>query len=59
MNKPEFVYVTYIASTPEKVWQALTNPADLREWAPFDADNNLGHAGNKVKLTTVGLGDRM
>lgn len=26
MSKPEFVYVIYIASTPEKVWQALTDP---------------------------------
>src|SRR3569832_3008615 len=25
--KPGTVYVTYIASTPEKVWQALTDPA--------------------------------
>jgi len=26
-DKPSFVYVMYIASTPEKVWQALTDPA--------------------------------
>ena len=38
----------------EKVWQALTDPSHLREWAPFDADGNLGTAGNTVKLTTVG-----
>lgn len=25
MDKPHFVYVTYIASTPEKVWEALTS----------------------------------
>jgi uncharacterized protein YndB with AHSA1/START domain/DNA-binding transcriptional ArsR family regulator len=25
-DKPTFVYVTYIESTPEKVWQALTDP---------------------------------
>ena len=25
MSKPEFVYVIYIASTPEKVFQALTD----------------------------------
>ena len=24
MGKPEFVYVTYIETTPEKVWEALT-----------------------------------
>jgi uncharacterized protein YndB with AHSA1/START domain len=25
MDKPSFVYVTYIASTPEKLWEALTS----------------------------------
>ena len=39
---------------PAVVWEALTDPAQLREWAPFDADTNLGEAGNVVKLTTVG-----
>ena len=51
--KPKTVYVIYIASTLEKVWQALTDPAQLREWAPFEADGNLGAVGNTVKLTTV------
>jgi uncharacterized protein YndB with AHSA1/START domain len=31
----------------------LTDPAQLREWAPFDADRNLA-AGGTVKLSTVG-----
>jgi hypothetical protein len=26
---------------PATVWQALTDPAQLSEWAPFDADRNL------------------
>ena len=26
MDKPQFVYVTYIASSPEKVWNALIDP---------------------------------
>jgi uncharacterized protein YndB with AHSA1/START domain len=39
----------------EKVWQALTDPAHLREWAPFDADGNLGAIGT-VKLTWIGTG---
>ena len=30
MSKPKFVYVTYIAAAPEKVWEALTK-ADLTE----------------------------
>jgi uncharacterized protein YndB with AHSA1/START domain len=27
MSKPEFVYVTYIETTPEKLWEALTDSA--------------------------------
>jgi uncharacterized protein YndB with AHSA1/START domain len=30
--KPKTVYVTYIAATPEKVWQALTDPAYTRQY---------------------------
>jgi uncharacterized protein YndB with AHSA1/START domain len=40
--------------SPEKVWRALTDPAQLREWAPFDADGNMGIAGRTVRLNTVG-----
>jgi uncharacterized protein YndB with AHSA1/START domain len=32
MNKPSSVYVTYVASTPEKVWQALTDPEFTRQY---------------------------
>jgi uncharacterized protein YndB with AHSA1/START domain len=39
---------------PECVWEALTDPAQLREWAPFDADGPLDVAGNRVRLTTAG-----
>jgi uncharacterized protein YndB with AHSA1/START domain len=28
MSKPSFVYVTYIQTTPEKVWSALSDPED-------------------------------
>lgn len=38
---------------PELVWQAITDPAHLRAWAPFDADGSLAKPGAKVKLTTV------
>jgi uncharacterized protein YndB with AHSA1/START domain len=30
--KPNTLYVTYIASTPKKVWQALTDPAFTRQY---------------------------
>ena len=48
------ILVRELQHSPGKVWQALTDPAHLREWAPFDADGSLGTVGNKVKLTTVG-----
>jgi uncharacterized protein YndB with AHSA1/START domain len=48
------ILVRELRHSPEKVWQALTDPAQLREWAPFDADANLGVAGRTVQLTTVG-----
>jgi uncharacterized protein YndB with AHSA1/START domain len=35
------------------VWQALTDPAHLSEWAPFDANRNLVPVG-PVKFSTVG-----
>lgn len=47
------VLVKDLRHAPEIVWEALTDPAQLREWAPFDADGNLGHVGS-AKLTTVG-----
>jgi uncharacterized protein YndB with AHSA1/START domain len=48
------ILVRELRHAPEKVWQALTEPSQLREWAPFDADASLAAAGTTVKLTTVG-----
>ncbi len=53
-EKPTLILVRELHHSPEKVWQALTDPAHLREWAPFDADGSLAAAGATVKLTTVG-----
>ena len=47
------VLVRDLSHPPQKVWQALTNPEDLREWAPYDADRSLGAVGTAA-LTTVG-----
>jgi uncharacterized protein YndB with AHSA1/START domain len=47
------VLVRELRHPPTKVWQALTDPTELREWAPFDADRSLASVG-PVKLTTVG-----
>ena len=53
-EKWTLILVRELLHSPEKVWQALTDPAHLREWAPFDADGSLGAVGTTVKLTTVG-----
>ncbi len=51
MSKPSFVYVIYIAAPPEKVWQALTDPALTEQyWFGFrvTADGKVGD-----KMTAV------
>jgi uncharacterized protein YndB with AHSA1/START domain len=48
------ILVRELRHPPAKVWQALTEPAHLREWAPFDSDRELGTAGTTAKLSTVG-----
>src|SRR5689334_14792170 len=48
------VLVRELRHAPDKVWRALTDPAELREWAPFDADRSLATPGVTVQLTTVG-----
>jgi uncharacterized protein YndB with AHSA1/START domain len=52
-DKWTLILVRELRHPPEKVWQALTDPAQLREWAPFEADASLGKVG-LVQLTTVG-----
>ena len=52
-EKWTLVLVRELRHSPDKVWKAITDPAHLREWAPFDVDGNLGTAGARVKLTTV------
>jgi uncharacterized protein YndB with AHSA1/START domain len=47
------VLVRELHHPPAKVWQALTEPVHLREWAPFDADRTLDTTG-PVTLSTVG-----
>ncbi len=53
-EKWTLILVRELRHSPEKVWQALTDPAHLREWAPFDADGSLHTVGATVKLTWAG-----
>jgi len=39
------VFVRELGHAPGKVWAALTDPAQLREWAPFTADRDLAADG--------------
>ena len=41
---------------PARLWTALTDPADLGRWGPFDADRPLTSTG-PVRLTTRDAGD--
>jgi uncharacterized protein YndB with AHSA1/START domain len=52
-DKWTLILVRELRHPPEKVWQALTDPAQLREWAPFVVDRSLSTVGS-VNLTWVG-----
>ena len=53
-EKWTLILVRELRHSPEKVWKALTEPAHLREWAPFEATGNLDTEGATVKLTWSG-----
>ena len=53
-EKWTLILVRELRHSPEKVWQALTDPVHLREWAPFEVDRSLGTVGTTVKLTWAG-----
>lgn len=41
MSKPKFVYVTYIRTTPEKLWAVLTDPQTIKKyWFGINAECN-------------------
>jgi uncharacterized protein YndB with AHSA1/START domain len=39
------IFVRDLPHPPQAVWQALTDPAELDQWAPFTADRDLGSTG--------------
>ncbi|KAA9154306.1 metalloregulator ArsR/SmtB family transcription factor [Amycolatopsis acidicola] len=58
-DKPSYVYVTYIESTPDKVWEALTD-ADLtaRYWGHSNvSDWQSGSKWEHVRLDGSGIAD--
>lgn len=66
MGKSSFVYVTYIRTTPEKLWQALTEPEFTRQfwaetvqdcawkkgasWRLMIPDGRVGDAGEVLEI---------
>jgi uncharacterized protein YndB with AHSA1/START domain/DNA-binding transcriptional ArsR family regulator len=44
VDAPSFVYTTYIQTTPERLWQALTDPAFTARWwqTTFETDWQVG-----------------
>ncbi len=48
------ILVRELRHSPERIWEALTEPEHLREWAPFEVDGSLSTAGSTVKLIPVG-----
>ena len=59
IDKPHFVYVTYIQSTPERVWQALTD-ADLtaQYWGHSNvSDWQPGSSWEHVRTDGSGISD--
>ncbi|MBB4688949.1 uncharacterized protein YndB with AHSA1/START domain [Amycolatopsis jiangsuensis] len=58
-EKPSFVYVTYIESTPERVWEALTDPEiTARYWAHRnESDWRPGSSWAHVRADDSGVSD--
>jgi uncharacterized protein YndB with AHSA1/START domain len=53
-DKWTLILVRELRHSREKVWQALIDPAQVREWAPFVVDGSLDQVGSQVNLTWVG-----
>jgi len=50
-EKWTLILVRELRHAPEMVWEALIDPVQLREWAPFEVDGRLDSVGATVNLT--------
>jgi len=57
MSKPEFVYVTYIQSTPEKVYQALTDPEFISVYMGGTGPQSDWQVGSTVRWKSDAAGE--
>jgi DNA-binding transcriptional ArsR family regulator/uncharacterized protein YndB with AHSA1/START domain len=54
VDKPSFVYTTYIQTTPERLWQALTEPAFTERYWAISVDSDW-KPGSAMTWQTRGL----
>jgi uncharacterized protein YndB with AHSA1/START domain len=54
MKKPEQVYTTYIKTTPEKLWAAITNPEFTRQYWGGGANISDWKKGSKWQHSNEG-----
>jgi hypothetical protein len=58
MDRPAFVYVAYIATTPEKLWEALTDGEFTRRYwggRRIESDWNVGSAVRHISTSSYSL----
>jgi uncharacterized protein YndB with AHSA1/START domain len=48
------VFTRELRHSPPKVWASLTEPEQLRAWAPYTADRNLGSVGMATLIMVDG-----
>jgi uncharacterized protein YndB with AHSA1/START domain len=53
-GRSTLVFVRRLRHSPGRVWAALTEPAQLRRWAPFDPDRDLATPGPATLRMTDG-----
>lgn len=57
MDKPEFVYVIYVQATPEKIYQALTDPAFIRIYMGGTGPESDWKVGSPVRWKSTPDGE--
>jgi uncharacterized protein YndB with AHSA1/START domain/DNA-binding transcriptional ArsR family regulator len=55
MDKPEFLYTTYIRTTPERLWQALTDPVFMSRWWTDTSLHSDWEVGSTVRWEHHGV----
>jgi uncharacterized protein YndB with AHSA1/START domain len=53
-DRSTLAFVRHLRHAPAKVWAVLTDPAQLRQWAPFEPDRNLATTGAATLRMTDG-----